>query len=47
MSVVLTILGVKRDVVPHGSLILSGVPAGLMTGELVHFVVISVPLILL
>lgn len=46
MSMVLTVLGVKRDVVPHGSLILSGVPAGLI-GGLVHFGVISVLLTLL
>lgn len=47
MSMVLTVLGVKRHVVPHGSLILFGVPAALMTGGLVHFAVISVPLTLL
>lgn len=44
MSIALTVLGIKRDIVPHGSLIFSGVPAGSMTGGLVHFIVVSVPL---
>lgn len=47
MSMVLTVLGVKRDVLPHDSLILFGVPAESMTGGLVLFAVVSVPLTLL
>lgn len=45
MSMVLTVLGVKRDVAQHESLILFGAPAGSMTGGLVHFAAISVPLL--